>query len=659
MIEVSSDESMLLDEGDPTQRFKIGTKVGKDLAVFYSTRLDGAEQRWVGQWNPRGERFTFRAIQDSEEGQVVEASDRVSFNVYPGRKRVETKPSAQLSKLDSLRLRGNAPAARGGAAPRREAQGRAPLRPAAPGPGGRPRAGEAGRGRVPRRLGRRDGARGRRARRATSRSCCGWRRGRRSRSPGPGTTPARRSRSGPSRPGRPTPRSSPRRRPWPAPRASTSRPPRHYEAKVGHEVRATDAEATIVLTVAQGPIGPGCGRDVRGEHGAHRGGAAAHDPEAGLARVLRRARPPGPPRGPGADRLRGPRLPARARLGSPHALRPGERAARGDPPRPRGRLLARLRAPAFPTACHRPRRADRRSTLRQGEPFDVSAYLADRDKIAAWYRQEGWMEARVRGVLEVESGDVRVTLRRRPRRPAAPARGPGVVRGRKYEGTIRRAVQVRPGEVIRPQQLAETRTRLAELGTFSSVDLRTVPITGHPDLRDLEVSYILRKDVELEYGVRYDASAEHLRLGRRADRAERGEVAGGGGRAARQPLQPRLALRRLHAPDERAAELPAGARVGEPLRVAREDAAPGLRRDRRRVGDRGLVREPRRGLQHPAVEDPAVGRGQPPLARAAAAAVGLHERGHPVQRADRQLRHHRREPRLPERGPHRGRAATR
>ena len=48
--------------------------VGRDLAVFYSTRLDGTEQRWVGQWNPRGGRFTFRAIQDSEEGEIVEAT---------------------------------------------------------------------------------------------------------------------------------------------------------------------------------------------------------------------------------------------------------------------------------------------------------------------------------------------------------------------------------------------------------------------------------------------------------------------------------------------------------------------------------------------------------------------------------------------------------
>ena len=114
---------MLLDEGDPTQRFKIGTRVGRDLAVFYSTRLDGTEQRWVGQWNPRGGRFTFRAIQDSEEGQIVEATDRLTFNVFPGRARRE-KAEAELQKLDSLRFEGPLPLPEEELRARREAQGR-------------------------------------------------------------------------------------------------------------------------------------------------------------------------------------------------------------------------------------------------------------------------------------------------------------------------------------------------------------------------------------------------------------------------------------------------------------------------------------------------------------------------------------------------------
>ena len=88
------------------------------------------------------------------------------------------------------------------------------------------------------------------------------------------------------------------------------------------------------------------------------------------------------------------------------------------------------------------------------------------------------MEARVRGVLELSGGDVRVTLAADP----GPRPRLGEIRiasdGRTHEKMIRRAVQVRPGEIIRPQELAETRARLSELGTFSSVDVRTVPVPG-------------------------------------------------------------------------------------------------------------------------------------------------------------------------------------
>ena len=116
------------------------------------------------------------------------------------------------------------------------------------------------------------------------------------------------------------------------------------------------------------------------------------------------------------------------------------------------------------------------------------------------------MEARVRGGLEVSNGDVRVTLEAEP----GPRPRLGEVRiassGRTHERMIRRAVQVRPGEIIRPQELAETRARLSELGTFSSVDVRSVPVPGKEGVADLEVRYVERPDVELEYGLRYNVS---------------------------------------------------------------------------------------------------------------------------------------------------------
>ena len=505
LIEVSSDESMLLDEGDPTQRFRIGTRVGRDLSVFYSTRLDGTEQRWVGQWNPRGGRFTFRAIQDSEEGQVVEASDRLRFNIFPGRERSDRGASAPLSKLDSLRFEGALPL------PEEELRratglriGRRydPLRLAAAADRVRAKLVEAGFraawvDEVEREVA---GRKGHVALvlnvEAGPRIVVSW----------VGDDPGERVRK----------RALEAWPPFASPEAAAAalartarielQAARHFEAKVDHEVRVTDVETGIVLSVVQGPRGTGV--DVEFEGNRQLTGEQ-------LTRTL-----PKPGSREFFDALdRGSRLVAGARVAYAGL---GHLRARVGPPRTlfeaaSGRLLVTIpvlegasslvAALTLPDGLAPPAEGGPQLRLREGEPFDVEAYLADRDAIAAWYRREGWMEARVRGGLEISNGDVRVSLEAEP----GPRPRLGEVRvvssGRTQERMIRRAVQVRPGEIIRPQELAETRTRLAELGTFSSVDVRSVPVPGKEGVADLEVRYVERPDVELEYGLRYNASA--------------------------------------------------------------------------------------------------------------------------------------------------------
>jgi outer membrane protein assembly factor BamA len=504
LIDVSSDASMLLDEGDPTQRFKVGTHVSRDLAVFYSTRLDGTEQRWVGQWNPRRGRFTFRAIQDSEEGQIVEASDRLSFNVIPRREGSGEKPSAQLSRLDSLRIEGEPPL------PEEELRQAAKLK--------------VGRRYDPLRLAEaadhvreklvEGGWRGASVDELEQKAAGGkghvdlvlkveagpkvvltW----------AGDDPGEKTRK----------RALEAWPPYASPEAAAASIARavrielqaagHYEATVQHAVAGTDEKAEIVLTVERGPKGRGV--DVAFEGNQLLTGEA-------LARTL-----PKPGSREFFDALdRRARLVAGARVAYAGL---GHLRARVGPPRTRfdtssGRLKvtlpvregvpSRVSALTLPDGLAPPAEGGPELKLREGHPFDVQAYLADRDAIGAWYRREGWMEARVGGVLEPSGGDVRVTLAADP----GPRPRLGEVRiaseGRTQETMIRRALQVRPGEVILPQQLSETRARLSELGTFSSVDVRMVPVEGKDDVRDLSLSFVERPDVQLEYGLRYDAS---------------------------------------------------------------------------------------------------------------------------------------------------------
>ena len=245
----------------------------------------------------------------------------------------------------------------------------------------------------------------------------------------------------------------------------------YYEAKVDHEVRVTDAETGIVLSVVQGPRGQGVDVEFEGNQRLTGEELLRTFPKPGSREFF--------------DALdRRARLVAGARVAYAGL---GYLRARVGPPRTRfdaasGRLLVTVpvregasslvAALTLPDGLPPPAEGGPKLRLREGEPFDVEAYLADRDAVAAWYRREGWMEARVRGALEVSNGDVRVTLEADP----GPRPRLGEVRvassGRTHERMIRRAVQVRPGEIIRPQELAETRARLSELGTFSSVDVR-------------------------------------------------------------------------------------------------------------------------------------------------------------------------------------------
>ncbi|MFN8096523.1 MAG: translocation/assembly module TamB domain-containing protein, partial [Vicinamibacteria bacterium] len=109
LIDVSSDQTLQLDESDPTERFNVGTRLRQDLAVVYSTRLDGTEQRFVVEWNPRGGRFRVRGIDDRASGLAAEVTDRLSFDLVPRRRPATASKPAEPHKLTALRLEGGPP----------------------------------------------------------------------------------------------------------------------------------------------------------------------------------------------------------------------------------------------------------------------------------------------------------------------------------------------------------------------------------------------------------------------------------------------------------------------------------------------------------------------------------------------------------------------
>ena len=278
-----------------------------------------------------------------------------------------------------------------------------------------------------------------------------------------------------------------------------------YEARVEPSVAAAAGDAvTVTLKVALGPQGRGV--DVRFE------GARALD-----ERALRAALPP-----PGSREFfealngRGSGLADLLRLRYAGAgylqARVGAPRRRFDPTTGRLEVVLPLREGPLAQVASVDLPAELRRDdvgpapelkLAAGKPFDLSAYVADREALAAWFRQEGWPQADVRGVLAPRGGQLAVAFAAEagPRPVAGPVRLAGPTRTSR--DLVERLVTVGEGDLLRPRDLAESRERLSELAVFRSVDVRGEPRGDDPGVRDVLVDLIDEPEVQVEYGLRY------------------------------------------------------------------------------------------------------------------------------------------------------------
>jgi outer membrane protein assembly factor BamA len=146
--------------------------------------------------------------------------------------------------------------------------------------------------------------------------------------------------------------------------------------------------------------------------------------------------------------------------------------------------------------------------LRAGAPFELKGYAADRARLLAWYRNEGYPDARIGGVLEAGSDGLAVRFLATP--------GPHVLVGtvkaarpvRTRQGLFDAAVVTPPGEEVRARDLDESRERLSETQAFRSVDVRLEPRAGDPAVRDVVVDVVERNGMNVEYGLRYVTGSE-------------------------------------------------------------------------------------------------------------------------------------------------------
>lgn len=140
-----------------------------------------------------------------------------------------------------------------------------------------------------------------------------------------------------------------------------------------------------------------------------------------------------------------------------------------------------------------------------GAPFLFPAYQQDRATLASVYRQEGYVEARVRGGLERTTEGLAVTyeIDEGPRAVVGTIR----VAGNQVTRTsiIRRQLTLREGDPLRLSELTESQSRLYDLGIFRSVDVRVEPASEDALTRDVVVEVIETSDLNVSYGLRYSS----------------------------------------------------------------------------------------------------------------------------------------------------------
>jgi outer membrane protein insertion porin family len=497
-IDVSRDEDLIVQDTNPSQRFNIGVPIGTRFFVIYSQALDRNAPRWIVELRPGGE-FRVRFISDSDGSEAVQVGHRFSFNVWSRRTAVR-RADDLISRIGQVRVEGVTPAEEA------ELRRRLKLEPGKPF----------------------DYFRAEESARALRESLVG--RGYRAaavefadREAGPGRVDVIYDvRQGPrleidwrgDRPGKAARKRVEESWEGDLPIEETAgrladgvrrtlQADRYYTARVTASVTRTDAASHVVFDVQRGPRGRRVDLRFEGNRSASlevlRAALPPSDTEAFFA-LLEEA---------GTTKLTSAIRLAYAREGFLEAAAGAPRhefdaatgvlnvtipVDEGD----RARVAA-LDLPEYARAPDNGAPADLQ--LEVGQPFSVSAYIDDRGRLASWYREQGYSDARVAGILEPADGGLAVRFRVDPGERMHVGDVRFAREGHTRPSVVDNALTLGPGDLVRPAELARSRQRLSETGVFRSIDIRPEP--SGAGTRDLMVDLVPQDDLTLEYNVRY------------------------------------------------------------------------------------------------------------------------------------------------------------
>ena len=499
LIDVSRDESLIVEDTNPSQRFNIGVAVTRKLYVIYSQALDRGDRRWILDFRPR-EQFRLRLIEEDDGSTATEVSHRFGLKLWSRQTR-ERATRERLPRVREVAFEGwpeETPA---------DFRGRAKTKP---GQSFDYFAGEAAARRLEDDLRRR----GYLAALVEVEE--------KSRAPGEVDVTFR-ARPGPrievewrgDDPGKKVKELVRKGFSAYLPIEDTAerlaRTARHrlqaegyYVATIEASTHRSDDEVRVVFDVRRGPRGRNVDLQFEGNASVPSATLAAALPDRGReeffalleddAQARRGAaiRLPYAEQGFLGAQVGRPRTSFDPSSGTWKVVIPieeGQRSPLVALDLPEEVDSAGAAAPAF--------------ALRPGEPFRLDAYVADRARLLSWYRNQGYPEARVAAALEPVEGGVAVRFAADPGPRATIRRVRLARKGKTREGVVAGALPMKPGELVRSRELAEGRERLSETRAFRAVDVRTEPAGSDAGSRDVVVDLVERDDLDLEYSVRY------------------------------------------------------------------------------------------------------------------------------------------------------------
>jgi outer membrane protein assembly complex protein YaeT len=169
-----------------------------------------------------------------------------------------------------------------------------------------------------------------------------------------------------------------------------------------------------------------------------------------------------------------------------------------------------------------PERLGRALGVAVGDPVDLAAIRRGEATLRTLYREEGFPDVRLRSALgRVEEGvAVQVGIEEGHRARVGDIRIVGNVRSR--ESVIRHELTFERGAPLRSTDLQESQKRLYDLGVFRTADVRTDPTQAGETVQDVIIQIIERPDLDVNYGLRYNAFSSQQSIDEEAGSQRKG-----------------------------------------------------------------------------------------------------------------------------------------